>query len=183
MSPVTHADSYDAAGTLITLSSAPSAVAAAAKCYIDLIIKESDNNVKLIVLDRLIRLKENPSNERVLQDLAMDVLRVLAAPDLEVREKTLQLTLDLVSGRNANEIVAFLKKELAKTRYVRSKAQEKAEAPYESACCERQEQNKAYSSDLILGAVGIARPLEHALWLCVCFSPSLSVSLSFLSLP
>lgn len=40
---------------------------AAAQCYIDLIIKESDNNVKLIVLDRLIELKEHPTHERVLQ--------------------------------------------------------------------------------------------------------------------
>lgn len=98
------------------MSTAPSAVSAAAKCYIDLIINESDNNVKLIVLDRLLRLKDNPANERVLQDLVMDVLRVLAAPDLEVREKTLQLALDLISGRNAQEVVGFLKKELAKTR-------------------------------------------------------------------
>lgn len=42
---------------------------AAAQCYIDLIIKESDNNVKLIVLDRLIELKEHPTHERVLQVL------------------------------------------------------------------------------------------------------------------
>lgn len=42
-------------------------VQAAAQCYIDLIIKESDNNVKLIVLDRLIELKEHPTHERVLQ--------------------------------------------------------------------------------------------------------------------
>lgn len=40
---------------------------AAAQCYIDLIIKESDNNVKLIVLDRLVELKENPTHDRVLQ--------------------------------------------------------------------------------------------------------------------
>lgn len=40
---------------------------AAAQCYIDLIIKESDNNVKLIVLDRLIDLKDHPTHERVLQ--------------------------------------------------------------------------------------------------------------------
>lgn len=40
---------------------------AAAQCYIDLIIKESDNNVKLIVLDRLIELKDHPTHERVLQ--------------------------------------------------------------------------------------------------------------------
>ena len=42
-------------------------IQAAAQCYIDLIIKESDNNVKLIVLDRLIELKEHPAHERVLQ--------------------------------------------------------------------------------------------------------------------
>jgi len=48
---------YEAAGTLVTLSSAPTAIKAAATCYIELIVKESDNNVKLIVLDRLIALK------------------------------------------------------------------------------------------------------------------------------
>ena len=42
-------------------------IQAAASCYIDLIVKESDNNVKLIVLDRLIKLKENPAHEKVLQ--------------------------------------------------------------------------------------------------------------------
>ena len=47
--------------------------------------------MKLIVLDRLIALKEHPTHERVLQDLVMDVLRVLASPDLEVRKKTLNL--------------------------------------------------------------------------------------------
>ncbi|NXS76593.1 COPB protein, partial [Pandion haliaetus] len=91
---------------------------AAAQCYIDLIIKESDNNVKLIVLDRLIELKEHPSHERVLQDLVMDILRVLSTPDLEVRKKTLQLALDLVSSRNVEELVIVLKKEVIKTNNV-----------------------------------------------------------------
>ncbi|CAG9854809.1 unnamed protein product [Phyllotreta striolata] len=106
---------YEAAGTLITLSSAPTAIKAAASCYIELIIKESDNNVKLIVLDRLIALKEHPSHERVLQDLVMDILRVLSAPDLEVRKKTLNLALELVSSRNVEEMVFVLKKEVSKT--------------------------------------------------------------------
>ncbi|XP_039221159.1 coatomer subunit beta-like, partial [Crotalus tigris] len=91
---------------------------AAAQCYIDLIIKESDNNVKLIVLDRLIELKDHPSHERVLQDLVMDILRVLSTPDLEVRKKTLQLALDLVSSRNVEELVIVLKKEVIKTNNV-----------------------------------------------------------------
>ncbi|KAK4881223.1 hypothetical protein RN001_004542 [Aquatica leii] len=109
---------YEAAGTLVTLSSAPTAIKAAATCYIDLIIKESDNNVKLIVLDRLIALKEHPAHERVLQDLVMDILRVLATPDLEVRNKTLGLALDLVSSRNIEEMVLVLKKEVSKTHDV-----------------------------------------------------------------
>ncbi|ERE77706.1 coatomer subunit beta [Cricetulus griseus] len=91
---------------------------AAAQCYIDLIIKESDNNVKLIVLDRLVELKEHPAHERVLQDLVMDILRVLSTPDLEVRKKTLQLALDLVSSRNVEELVIVLKKEVIKTNNV-----------------------------------------------------------------
>lgn len=109
---------YEAAGTLVTLSNAPTAVRAAASCYIDLIIKESDNNVKLIVLDRLIALREHPSHERVLQELVMDILRVLASPDLEVRKKTLALALDLVSSRNIEEMVLVLKKEVSKTHDV-----------------------------------------------------------------
>lgn len=39
----------------------------AASCYIELIVKESDNNVKLIVLDRLIALKDNPNQEKILR--------------------------------------------------------------------------------------------------------------------
>uniref|UniRef100_A0A1B6E910 Clathrin/coatomer adaptor adaptin-like N-terminal domain-containing protein n=1 Tax=Clastoptera arizonana TaxID=38151 RepID=A0A1B6E910_9HEMI len=109
---------YEAAGTLVTLSTAPTAIKAAASCYIDLIVKESDNNVKLIVLDRLISLKEHPAQERVLQDLVMDILRVLASPDLEVRKKTLNLAMELVSSRNIEEMVLVLKKEVAKTHNV-----------------------------------------------------------------
>lgn len=106
---------YEAAGTLVTLSSAPTAIRAAASCYIELIVKESDNNVKLIVLDRLIALKDSPVHERVLQELVMDILRVLSSPDLEVRRKTLNLSLDLVSSRNMEEMVLVLKKEVSKT--------------------------------------------------------------------
>uniref|UniRef100_A0A8C4QMM4 Coatomer subunit beta n=1 Tax=Eptatretus burgeri TaxID=7764 RepID=A0A8C4QMM4_EPTBU len=91
---------------------------AAAQCYIELIIKESDNNVKLIVLDRLIDLKEHPNHEKILQELVMDILRVLSTPDLEVRRKTLQLALDLVSTRNVEELVVVLKKEVIKTNNV-----------------------------------------------------------------
>jgi coatomer subunit beta len=99
----------------VTLSSAPTAVKAAVGAYIDLIVKESDNNVKLIVLDRLIAMKEVPSHEKVLQESVMDILRVLSSPDLEVRRKTLNIAMELVTSRNIKEMVLILKKEIAKT--------------------------------------------------------------------
>lgn len=109
---------YEAAGTLVTLSSAPTAIKAAVGCYIDLIISESDNNVKLIVLDRLVALKENDHVERVMQELVMDILRVLSATDIEVRRKTLKLAMELVTTRNIEEMVLVLKKEVSKTHNV-----------------------------------------------------------------
>ena len=106
---------YEAAGTLVTLSNAPTAIKAAASCYIELVVKESDNNVKLIVLDRLIAMKDSPVYEKVLQDLVMDVLRVLGSPALEVRTKTLALAMDLVTNRTIEEMVQLLKKEVLRT--------------------------------------------------------------------
>ena len=49
---------------------------AAASCFIELSVKESDNNVKLIVLDRLEALRQK--HERVIDSLVMDILRVLS---------------------------------------------------------------------------------------------------------
>ncbi|ODN05725.1 Coatomer subunit beta [Orchesella cincta] len=106
---------YEAAGTLVTLSTAPSAIKAAATCYIEIIVKESDNNVKLIVLERLAGLRETSTNDRVLEDLVMDILRILAAPDLEVRRKTLNLVLELLTSRTVTEAVVYLRKEVGRT--------------------------------------------------------------------
>lgn len=118
LNSTSNAVRYEAAGTLVTLSTAPTAIKAAVKCYIELVIKEADNNVKLIVLDRLIALKENEHMERVMQDLVMDILRILTSTDIEVRRKTLHLAMDLVSSRNIEEMVLVLKKEVAKTHNI-----------------------------------------------------------------
>ena len=88
--------------------SVSTALQAAAQCYVELIVKESDNNVKLIVLDRLMSLRGHAAHEKVLQDLVMDILRVLSSPDLEVRKKTLALVLDLVTSRNIEEVSSRL---------------------------------------------------------------------------
>ena len=49
---------YEAAVTLVSLSQSPTAVRAAANCFCQLLVSQSDNNVKLIVLDKLTDLKK-----------------------------------------------------------------------------------------------------------------------------
>ncbi|KAI9857407.1 MAG: coatomer subunit beta [Vezdaea acicularis] len=104
---------YEAASSLTSLTTNPVAVKAAAAKFIELSIKESDNNVKLIVLDRVDKLRQK--NEGVLDDLTMEILRVLSSPDIDVRRKALNLALEMVSSKNVEEVVMLLKKELAKT--------------------------------------------------------------------
>lgn len=104
---------YEAATSLTALTSNPVAVKAAASKLIELAIREADNNVKLIVLDRVDQLRIR--NEGVLEDLTMEILRVLTSPDIDVRRKALGIALEMVSSKNVEEIIMLLKKELAKT--------------------------------------------------------------------
>ncbi|KAI1817889.1 Coatomer, beta subunit [Poronia punctata] len=104
---------YEAASSLTSLTSNPVAVKAAAAKFIELSIKEADNNVKLIVLDRVDQLRQR--NEGVLDDLIMEILRVLSSPDIDVRRKALGIALEMVSSKNVEDVILLLKKELSKT--------------------------------------------------------------------
>ncbi|PSS29729.1 hypothetical protein PHLCEN_2v2877 [Hermanssonia centrifuga] len=109
-----HAVKYEAATTLTTLTHNPAAIKAAASCYINLVMRESDNNAKLIVLDRLDALRSRHGH--VLDSLIMDILQVLSSTDLEVRRKAIGIVLSLTSSRNVEDVVLFLKKQLQKTQ-------------------------------------------------------------------
>jgi len=104
---------YEAASSLTALTNNPVAVKAAAGKFIELAIKEADNNVKLIVLERVNQLRHN--NPGILDDLVMEILRVLSSPDIDVRKKALEIALEMVSSKNVEEVVLLLKKELSKT--------------------------------------------------------------------
>ncbi len=68
----------------------------------------------MIVLDRLdaIRIR----HKKTLQTLLMDILRALASPNMDIRKKTLDIALDLVSPQNIDEAILYLKKEISKTQ-------------------------------------------------------------------
>ena len=69
--------------------------------------------MKLIVLEKVDQLRQN--NEGVLDDLIMEILRVLSSPDIDVRRKALNIALEMASSKNVEEMVLLLKKELSKT--------------------------------------------------------------------
>jgi len=105
---------YESANTLISLSNAPTAVRAAAQRFCDLLSTQSDNNIKLILLDRLFELRKN--HLQTMQELLMDMLRALSSPNMDIRRKTLTLAMDLVTNRNVEDVISILKKELLRTQ-------------------------------------------------------------------
>ena len=105
---------YEAASTLTSLSAAPSAVRAAAAAFIKILNRESDNNVKLIVLERLAHLRKR--HTKTMRETVMDILRSLATPNNDIRRRTLDIAMDLVSPRNVEEVMALLRKEILATQ-------------------------------------------------------------------
>jgi coatomer subunit beta len=104
---------YEAANTLILLTNNPAFVSLAANKFIELTIKISDNNVKLIALERIRDIhKHNPG---VLDELVLDILKILSSPDLDIKKKAIEISLELISSRNVDEVLKLFKKELTKT--------------------------------------------------------------------
>jgi len=115
LSSTSPAVSYEAAWTLVSLSSAPTAVRAAALTYTSLLNgHQNDNNVKMIVLERLEGLKHK-GHHKIMQELLMDILRALSSPNPDICQKVIQVAMDVVTARNVQDVVSTLKKEVSKT--------------------------------------------------------------------
>jgi len=112
LSSESPAVSYEAAWTLVSLSNSPTAVRAAAVTYANLLNGQTDNNVQLIVLDRLEALKE--THPKVVQELLMDILRALSSPNPDICEKVLKIAMDVVNARNVHSVITALKRDLQK---------------------------------------------------------------------
>jgi len=105
--------SYEAAWTLVSLSSAPTAVRAAAVTYANLLNGQNDNNIQLIVLDRLESLQTK--HPKIVQELLMDILRALSSPNPDICEKVLEIAMESINARNVGSVVTTLKRELQKS--------------------------------------------------------------------
>jgi len=102
---------FECASTIVQLTSLASAVKLAISTYIKLLNDPSaDNNVKLLALERLVALRPKYSN--ILREQSIDIIRSLSSPSNDIRKKCLDLCLDLLSSKNVEDIVKYIKKEL-----------------------------------------------------------------------
>ncbi|KAH9257651.1 hypothetical protein BASA81_004100 [Batrachochytrium salamandrivorans] len=105
---------FEASWTLALLSSAPTAVRAVATSYCQLLHQDADPAVKLVILGKLQALQK--SHAKIVSESLMDVLRVLASPSQDIRQKVLDLAMTMVTSNNVDEFVLVLKKEVVKTQ-------------------------------------------------------------------
>ena len=103
---------FESATTLVTLSAAPSAVKAAANTLLSLLSSQTDNNVKIVILDRLAVIIRH--NCRLLEDCVMELMALLRTPSSEIRRTLLDLVAGLVSERNVGDVMSFLKSEMVR---------------------------------------------------------------------
>lgn len=101
---------YEGAYAILCLTSNRTAVRTAAQALLKILLKLPDNNVKLIVLDTLSGMLKN--HKHILEEFVIDILRALACPSLEVRRKTIDISLQLVYSKTVMDVMNVYKKEL-----------------------------------------------------------------------
>jgi len=117
---------FECANTLTQISTAPTAVKLAVNIYVQLVSGNSDNNVKLIVLDKLHNIRQ--INAKLLEEQLVDITKVLQNQDIDIRKKTLDLAKSLLNSKNVITFFPILKKELKAVCF----SNEPAEVEYRS---------------------------------------------------
>ncbi|KAJ6247526.1 coatomer subunit beta [Anaeramoeba flamelloides] len=105
---------FEAAKTLLSLTSSIHALRAVAQTYSSLFNNERDNNIKLIVLDLLRSLKL--ASRSVVSESLLDILRSLTSQPFDIKKRILELAEGLVTIRNVEKVVLLLRFELKATQ-------------------------------------------------------------------
>ena len=77
---------YETANTLAAISPSPTSLKLAVGMYMQLLSSQTDNNVKLVVLERIEHL-----NPKVLEDKVLDLASLLSQQSIDIRRKVLGL--------------------------------------------------------------------------------------------
>ncbi|CRH03854.1 coatamer beta subunit, putative [Plasmodium relictum] len=103
---------YEGACCLLYMSNSALSIKTASECFIKLLINQHDNNIKLIVIDKLYYIM--CKWKHILENYIMDLLRALSFPSRDIKIKILNLVLHVLTKRNVHLVLNVLKKELLK---------------------------------------------------------------------
>jgi coatomer subunit beta len=68
-------------------------------------VPDDSHNTKTRCACSLACLQELKNKHRdVMQDVLMDILRALSSPNMDIRKKTLDIAMDLITNRNIDEV-------------------------------------------------------------------------------
>ncbi|KAJ9461186.1 Coatomer subunit beta-2 [Diplonema papillatum] len=104
---------FPCATTLLALTSSPTAIKASATTLVNLLNKSSDHNVKIVIVGKLEDIKKR--FPEALSQLTMDLLRCLVGSEIEIQKRVLTLASGLVTQKNVEKVITFLKKELVES--------------------------------------------------------------------
>ncbi|CXI51429.1 coatamer protein, beta subunit, putative [Plasmodium berghei] len=103
---------YEGSCCLLYISNSTLSIKTASECFIKLLINQHDNNIKLIVIDKLYYIM--CKWKHILSNYIMDLLRSLNFPSKDVKLKILNLVLHILTKRNVHLVLNVIKKELLK---------------------------------------------------------------------
>ncbi|SCM04301.1 coatamer protein, beta subunit, putative [Plasmodium chabaudi chabaudi] len=103
---------YEGSCCLLYISNSALSIKTASECFIKLLINQHDNNIKLIVIDKLYYIM--CKWKHILANYIMDLLRSLNFPSKDVKLKILNLVLHILTKRNVHLVLNVIKKELLK---------------------------------------------------------------------
>ncbi|BFU20791.1 coatomer beta subunit, putative [Entamoeba histolytica HM-1:IMSS-B] len=102
--------SLEASLCMLVVSSSPSVVKAAIRSLIDIVVKSSDVNVKISILQRIEQ--QIHKTPRLMNELEIDMLRGFQCNSSYVRSKVAQIVVKCVTSKTINEVINTLRKEL-----------------------------------------------------------------------
>ncbi|CDU85002.1 coatamer protein, beta subunit, putative [Plasmodium yoelii] len=103
---------YEGSCCLLYISNSTISVKTASECFIKLLISQHDNNIKLIVIDKLYYIM--CKWKHILGNYIMDLLRSLNFPSKDIKIKILNLVLHILTKKNVHLVLNVIKKELLK---------------------------------------------------------------------
>jgi len=102
---------FECASTVSQLSSSAKSAQIAYKCYMNLLQDQNDNNVRSIVINRIINLKSK--HLKLLEENIVEILSIVQESTThDIWRKALELATDLISSRSWDEVIKFLLTEI-----------------------------------------------------------------------